>query len=208
VLMVRADVLRVLLIALFSVLLVSCKGYKADSRVDFGIEPVSLSEMRQLAGRFYQDGDRILALRFSGVQLQLVIMYESCQDGRTTSYEMNGPSIDNIFYPGERTFGGVRYQPGWYIAEDIKDGGYEYFVFRENRGQLQFVSVDEGSIMSPNVLENSSRGLGHDMARDLDSLLSGRARREHISLETLEELPRSAVVALLRAWDSGRACSG
>jgi hypothetical protein len=191
--------MRRLIVTLASFILASCYGYSSDERIYFSSQPLSVQQMTQFSGKFYEQDDAIIFLNMNGAQLLASRIYSSCDEGRTITASMRGVAIDNIFNPGSQSFDGVRFPPGWFVAESVEDSGYEYFAFNQASRQLQFVFVGEQPFVS-------SRGLGYEIIRDLNSLLSGRARRSGLELETLPEVSSTHVQVLMREWDSGMAC--
>jgi len=192
--MIPLKTVWIALIALFTSVLAGCH-YFSDSRLDFGA-PLTVSQMQQLGGLHFSRRTindvpyHAVSTQMVGSRLRVRSQIVSCQNN-TCSVRPEDYYFDNVFAPGERSFGGLRLPPGWMIGETIGDR-YEYFVFTVRGRELRYLFVSR----SPNGQMNGTGSTvtsPSEIIRDLNNALAGNDPQDRLSVMSFIATTRSDI---------------
>ncbi|MEN0651784.1 MULTISPECIES: hypothetical protein [Hyphobacterium] len=185
---------RAVMVALVSALLVGCH-YWSSARLDLG-PAMSQAQMQNLGGRSFHRfslGDapyHAITTQMVGSRLrvrsEIVICGESGCDVQTDDY-----FFDNVFVPGDRSFGGLRFPQRWMVGESIQSN-YRYFVFRIDDAQLRYLYVSRGPDGQFNG-SGSSVSSPVEIIRDLNDQLAGIDPQDRLELWTFNATNSSEV---------------
>lgn len=192
--MIPMKTVQIALTVLIASVLAGCH-YFSDARLDFGT-PLTVSQMQQLGGLSFSRRTindipyHAVSTQMVGSRLRVRNEIVSCQNNncsvRTEDY-----FFDNVFAPGERSFGGLRLPPGWMIGEAIGNR-YEYFVFRVQGRQLRYLFVSRSANGQMNGTGSTVTNPS-EIIRDLNDALAGNDPQNRLSVWTFNATTRGEI---------------